>query len=247
MEGTFAVGPAKKGACGPVRAEGIHFVYDDGTPGYFFGTTVYAMLHQEDALIDETLETLQNAPFNKIRLCVFPKHYEYSHYDPKYYPFARRADGSWDPDHPCFAFWEAFEKRLLQLFALGIQVDLILFHPYDRWGFSKLPQRGNLDYLLRRFSAFPNLWWSMANEYDLFDERPMADWYEIEDFLYGHDPYRHLLSCHNIFQPYDPARPHITHLSWQTRQITRTGEMQERYGKPVSIDECSYEGDLPQN
>jgi hypothetical protein len=75
--------------------------------------------------MNETIETLRHAPFNKIRMCVFPKHYLYNNNDPKYYAFGKRPDGSWDPDHPCFAFWDAFEKRLHQLFEIGIEVDLI--------------------------------------------------------------------------------------------------------------------------
>lgn len=31
--GTFEEGPAREGIQGPVREEGIHFVYDDGTRG----------------------------------------------------------------------------------------------------------------------------------------------------------------------------------------------------------------------
>lgn len=92
-------------------------------------------MHQNSALIDETMQTLARAPFNKIRLCVFPKHYRYNTNEPEYYPFRRRPDGSWDVDHPDFVFWDQFEERLRELFSVGIQVDLILFHPYDRWDF----------------------------------------------------------------------------------------------------------------
>lgn len=73
---------------------------------------------------------------------------------------------------PDFDFWDAFEKRLNQLFDLGIQVDLILFHPYDRWGFSTLTQEENLiylDYVVRRLSAYPNIWWSCRL-------RPKREW-----------------------------------------------------------------------
>ena len=247
-EGTLAVEPAREGHHGVVRARGIHFYFDDGTPYYGFGTTVYALASQTDALMDETIETLRHAPFNKIRMCVFPKHYQYNHNEPQHYAFEKNADGTWDPAHPYYAFWDAFEKRLSQLFEAGIQVDLILFHPYDNWGFASMPQKDNLiylDYLLRRFAAFPGLWWSMANEYDLCAAKTMDDWYEIEQFIAEHDPWHHLLSNHNCFQYYDVARPAITHMSWQTKQLSRIPEMQAKYGKPVCIDECCYEGNLP--
>ena len=246
--GTFTALPAAAGNHGIVRAKGIHFYYEDGTPYYGFGTTVYAFAHQTDELMNETIETLRHAPFNKIRMCVFPKHYLYNNNDPKYYAFGKRPDGSWDPDHPCFAFWDAFEKRLHQLFEIGIEVDLILFHPYDHWGFASMPLEDNLtylDYLLRRFAAFPKMWWSMANEYDLCAAKTLDDWHGIEEFLAENDPYHHLISCHQCFHPYDVSRANITHMSWQTKQFSRIPEMQECYGKPVSIDECCYEGNLP--
>jgi hypothetical protein len=50
---------------------------------------------------------------------------------------------------------------------LGIQADLILFHPYDHWGFAAMTQKeceDTLSYAARRLSAFPNLCWSLANE-----------------------------------------------------------------------------------
>lgn len=249
-EGTFTVLPARKGSHGIVKASGTRFVYEDGTPVLFFGTTVYALMHQPEALIDETMETLKSAPFNKIRLCVFPKDYRFNHNEPEHYPFEKDADGNWDPDHPCFAFWDAFENRLGELFDLGIQVDLILFHPYDRWGFAKMSREKNLtylDYLLRRFSAYPGIWWSMANEYDLCWQKDLPDWYEIEAFIHDHDPYGHLLSNHSCVAMYDAGRPYQTHISWQTKQIGRIPEMMDKYGKPVVIDECYYEGDLPED
>ena len=102
---------------GPVRACGTHLRHADGTWFYSFGTTIYALAHQSQALMDETFDTLAHSPFNKVRLCVFPKHYNYNHNNPQYY---------------------AFEDKLLRLMDLGIEADLILFHPYDRWGFANM-------------------------------------------------------------------------------------------------------------
>lgn len=249
-EGILEIKPARKGQHGLVRAEGIHLSYEDGTPFYAFGTTVYALAHQSEALMDETIETLRKAPFNKIRMCMFPKDYKYNHNEPLFYAFEKDSDGNWDPSHPCFAFWDAFEKRLFQLFDAGIQVDLILFHPYDRWGFASMSQENNLiylEYLLRRFAALPGLWWSMSNEYDLVFHRTMEEWYQLEEYVAEKDVYHHLLSSHNCFKPYDFERENITHISWQTKQFSRISEMMKRYGKPVLVDECCYEGNLPDN
>ncbi len=232
---------------GPVRARGRGFAYADGTPFHPFGTTVYALAHQSRELIDRTFETLTAAPFNKVRLCVFPKDYDFNKNEPEHYAFEKNADGTWDTSRPCFAFWDAFEEGLRRLDSLGIQADLILFHPYDRWGFNGMGHEKDLtylDYLTRRLAAFPNIWWSLANEYEL-TARTVEEWEDIEAFVSDHDPYGHPLSCHNIFNVWDANRPRITHASIQTKDLLRLPVWQERFaGKPVLIDECAYEGDI---
>ena len=247
-EGREICEPAR-GLHGPVRAADTHFEYADGSLFIPFGTTVYALASQDDALVEQTLETLKAAPFNKVRMCVFPKHYDYNHNEPPAYPFEKNGDGSWDVNRPNIAFWHRFETILTRIAAMGIQADLILFHPYDRWGFASLPQRDNLiylDYLLRRLSAFPNIWWSLANEYDLnMDHKSLADWEEIEEYVAAHDPYRHLLSCHNCMCFWDFSRPNVTHASIQTKALTEIPRWIREYRKPVVIDECCYEGSLP--
>lgn len=157
-----------------------------GAPYIPFGTTVYALISQDDALVEQTLQSLAAAPFNKLRLCVFPKDYDYNHNEPPLYAFACREDGSWDTSRPSIAFYQRLERILRRIAALGIQLDLILFHPYDRWGFAAMPQADNfryLDYLLRRLSAMPEIWWSLANEYDLcMPKKTLADWEALEAF-----------------------------------------------------------------
>lgn len=69
-QGSETCEPADPGRHGMVRADGMHFKYADGTRYCPFGTTVYGLINQEKELIDTTMETLAEAPFNKIRLCV---------------------------------------------------------------------------------------------------------------------------------------------------------------------------------
>lgn len=240
-EGTEICQPAD-GALGLVKAVDTHFEYTDGTLFIPFGTTVYALAHQKDTLVSQTLESLKKAPFNKVRMCVFPKHYDYNHNEPPYYAFEKKADGGWDVNRPCIAFWQRLERILTRMADMGIQIDLILFHPYDRWGFAALPQQDNLiylDYLLRRLSAFPNIWWSLANEYDLCaDHKSLSDWEEIEAYVAQNDPYRHLLSNHNCMCFWDASRPNITHASLQTKGLSEIPRWIQEYKKPVVIDEC---------
>lgn len=102
----------------------------------------------------------QTAPFNKIRFCVFPKSYEFNENGPREFSFYKDAEGNWDVDHPNYKFWNHLEEVISQLQEMDIESDLILFHPYDRWGFSKLAPEQNetyLRYLVRRLSAFPGI------------------------------------------------------------------------------------------
>src|SRR5699024_230025 len=86
--GSFTVTPAGEGNHGPVRvAETYHFAYEDGTPYYSVGTTCYAWPHQPEDVIAKTLKELDRGYFNKLRFCVFPKHYIHNFKDPQTFPY----------------------------------------------------------------------------------------------------------------------------------------------------------------
>lgn len=87
-EGTFQVTEATGENHGPVRVcNTYHFAYEDGTPHYSLGTTCYVWELQDEKLQEKTLETLKNSAFNKIRFCIFPKHYDYNLHEPISYPY----------------------------------------------------------------------------------------------------------------------------------------------------------------
>lgn len=261
IRGTVSVGPAKPGDHGPVRvANRHHFRYADGTRYINVGTTAYAWNHQSEALQEETLATLAEAPFTKIRMCVFPKHYRYNETEPDLYPFPllKKGESRWRSFEPVsgwefdferveLTFFRHLEKRIADLAAIGVEADLIIFHPYDRWGFSRMtPGQDDryLRYLVARLAAFPNVWWSMANEYDLMPSKSLADWERFIEIVADTDPHGHLLSVHNCFGFYDHDHPRITHASIQRPDPARSALWRHQYGKPVSIDECCYEGDI---
>lgn len=249
-EGRETCLPADEHYHGKIITQGISFCHSDGARYLPFGTTVYALAHQPDELVAQTLETLEAAPFNKIRMCVFPKHYDYNHNDPPCFPFEKNEDGGWAVERPSLAFWHRFEHILDKLEEMDIQVDLILFHPYDCWGFSKMTMARNFIYLetvLRRLAGRPNIWWSMANEYDLLPARKTEDWYAIEEFIAAHDPFHHLLSNHACMKAYDFSRPNITHICLQTTWVEKADSYVQEFGKPVVYDEMCYEGNLVPN
>ena len=169
-KGAFSCAPAGPGNHGPVRVrDTFQLAYEDGTPHFSVGTTCYAWAHQGDEMEERTLETLKNAPFNKMRMCVFPKAYRYNFNEPVYYPYRGKPKKDWDFERFNPEFWRHFEKRVGQLRDMGIEADIIVFHPYDRWDFSKMGRENNLfylHYLVARLSAYRNVWWSFANEYD---------------------------------------------------------------------------------
>jgi hypothetical protein len=248
-QGKFQCVPASGNNHGPVEVfDTYHFRYADGTPYHQIGTTCYAWIHQGDSLEKKTLETLKHAPFNKLRMCIFPKDYTYNKNEPLYYPFERDSLGHNDYSrfHP--EFWHHLEQRLEDLLKLGIQADLILFHPYDRWGYAIMPDSVDefyLNYVLARLSAYRNVWWSAANEFDFMSNKTLPDWHRFFEILYRNDPYHHLRSIHNGFVFYDHSLPWITHASLQSTHFDSALVWRERYQKPLIYDECRYEGDVP--
>ncbi|MFF2053472.1 DUF5605 domain-containing protein [Leifsonia sp. NPDC058194] len=254
VAGAFTVtGPAPDNH-GPVRvADTFHFAHADGTRHLPLGTTAYAWTHQPDELQEQTLDTLAASPFTKLRMCLFPKAYLFNTNDPDRYPFVQREDGSFDLARFDPEYFARLEERLRRLDALGVQADLILFHAYDRWGFSDLGRAADdryLRYVVRRLAAFANVWWSLANEYDLLRAKTEDDLERFAAIVGEEDPSGHLLSIHNCFGFYDHSRPWVTHASVQRVDVYRTAEntdeWREQWGKPVVIDECAYEGDIDQ-
>ena len=248
LSGSVEVAPSD--ARGPVRADGFHFSFADGTPFTPLGTTAYAWTHQDEALQQQTLDALANTSFSKLRMGLFPKHYLYNANEPDRFVFPRTEDG-WDLERFDLEYFRALERRLKQLAELGIEADLILFHPYDRWGFSHLGKAADdryVTYVVRRLSAFPNVWWSLANEYDLLVDKNPEDWDRIGRLVRANDPYDHPLSIHNWIELWDYASDWATHCSIQ-RGNDLGGQVREwrrQFGKPVIVDECGYEGNLDQ-
>jgi len=247
--GSFICMPAQKGNHGPVMVEDtFFFAYADGIPYLSFGTTCYAWAHQGDSLAELTLKTLSKGYFNKMRMCIFPKSYDWNNNEPLYYPFEGKPLKNWDFTRLNPAFFQNIEKRLKQLDSLDIQADLIVFHPYDRWGFSSLDRATEdlyINYIIARFAAYKNVWWSMANEWDFMYDKKLSDWnYYIEQFG-KKDKFHHMLGIHNGVKFYDHSNPYITHASIQSEDTYRAKEYRLKYKKPVVFDECRYEGNIP--
>ncbi len=260
---------------GPVKVKNLHdFQYANGAAYYPLGTTAYAWIHMSEGIQEQTLASLAAAKFNKVRMCVFPKYYDLCKEEPEMYPFPVKrhvvlsGETSGKPlggevsasgnefDFSRFnpAFFRHLEKRIDELNAIGVEADLILFHPYDKgqWGFDSMPGEVNLAYIryvCARLSSFSNVWWSLANEYDYVKAKTEADWNTLIKAVRAADPYGHLCSIHGSTATYFPYwMDELTHTSVQdeapVEEPGRASILYSVYRKPVVMDEVCYEGNL---
>lgn len=264
---TFTVTAPEQGNHGPVVVDGTHFRYADGSRFFVMGTTAYVWHHRPEDVRAQTLQSFTDYGFNKIRMLFFPKQYSGSYnkvdisYEPPCYPFVSEPC-AFDFTRPNPEYFRQFEDRLEELSARDIQADVILFHPYDsgHWDIDHGMDEDNalayVRYALARFGSFRNVWWSLANEYDVVvaEDRKSShvgmerrDWDVIGSFIKARDPYHHPISCHNItFGIIYPNREWMSHVSYQHPDTyTLLGELLHSYNKPIVNDEYQYEGNLP--
>jgi hypothetical protein len=240
--------PSTPGNHGPVgTAHQFHFQHADGTPYFPFGTTTYAYLFTKDENAKASLSGMQSAHFNKSRVCVLPKPLSDNS---QILPFldTPSAPGKgtdltrFDP-----AYFHLLEQRLMDMQRANIEADLILFHPYDAWGYKAMGAEADdfyLRYTIARLAAFRNVWWSIANEYDLVKSKTMPDWDRFFRITQAEDPYSHLRSIHHSRVMYDHAKPWCTHASLQSYDFEKSAERRLAWNKPILYDEIQYEGDV---
>lgn len=253
--GSFDVFGPSPGNHGPVVVrEKYHFAYADGTPYFLLGTTLYNWLNRDTELELRTLGTLARSPFNKVRFLIFPKWMVFNQVEPPMYPYSQIGQDKFDLDRFNPEFFQHYEARIRDLQGLGIEADVILFHPYDKWGFSRMDPNHDdayLRYVVARFAAFRNVWWTMANEFDVF--RDQKDWRRLGELVEKIDPFKHLRGNHNCCRLfYDNSEPWITHVLLQDITLQRLTDVPRnasamaldarKIGKPVVVDEYGYEG-----
>ncbi len=257
--GSFVVVPAAAESHGKVKVKDQYWLeYQDGSNYYEAGTTCYAWIYQSEELREMTLKTLSKGYFNKMRMCTFPKWYEHNRKEPELYPFEGTL-GAFDYDRPNVKLFQLLDEMVLRLEALGIEADIILFHPYDKpgWDFSNMSKeqdKAYLKYVMARLGAYHNVWWSLANEFDIFRggyKSKNSNWKELVEFVAEHNTFGHMIGIHQCMTMYDHRDPNLTHCSIQRDEIyvtaENTDEWRDKFGKPVVIDECSYEGSLAYN
>lgn len=247
--GAFTVIAAGKGNHGPVRVHNtFHFAYADGTPYRQIGTTCYAWTHRPDEMEEQTLKSLAASPFSKVRMCVFPTGRNARGL--RYAPFEGTLPRDWDKTRFNPIFFQHLEKRIGDLRDLGIEADVIVFHPYDTaWGFNAMNAASDdryVRYLVARLAAYRNVWWSLSNEYDFNHAKKEADWDRLLQLVQASDPFHHLRSIHNGSLIYNHTQPWVTHASIQNGAAVLDPERavlyRDVYRKPIVYDEVKYEG-----
>ena len=255
QSGSFAVTAPSARNHGPVRvAHSYHFAYADGAPYKELGTTCYVWEWQTASLQEQTLTTLASSPFSKIRFCVFPKRYQFNTNEPPLYPFpGDPAATNWDFTQFNVKYFQHLEQRVQDVGRLGIEADIILFHPYDEghWGFDRMPADVDdryLHYVVARLAAYRNVWWSLANEWDFMKRKKESDFVRFGETVSRDDPYHHLLSIHHGTRLFNHNLPWITHASIQSGAAVqapgRARAYRDTYQKPIVYDEVQYEGNI---
>ena len=262
IRGALECVAAQAGNRGPVgTAHQFHFQYADGTPYFPFGTTCYAYGFIGDPWDAMTLAELKRVGFNKVRLCLLPK--PLGQRKPVAMPFephgpdsaataasldnGSAGEGRFDLTRLNPEYFRHVEKRVQDLLAADIQADLILFHPYDGWGFKSMGAEADdryLRYAVARLSAYRNVWWSIANEYDLVKSKSIADWDRFFRIVQQSDPYGRLRSIHHSRVPYDHSKPWCTHASLQEYDFDKSPDRLAAWNKPIIYDEVQYEGNI---
>lgn len=242
---------------GPIRIANIwYFKYADGTPYFQVGTTCYQWTSESKELQDQTIKTLSTAPFNKIRMCIFPKWYIYNRTEPVMAAYENITDSTFNLNKFNPAYWDNLEERILQLGKMGIQADIVLFHPYDKWGFATMtmPQYEKyIRYAIARLAPYQNVWWSIANEFDFMTvparknhsgNMQKEDWDHFFQLIQSEDPFHRFISIHNGTVWYDHTKSWVSHASIQNSKLDQGLDLRLKYKKPVVYDECKYEGNI---
>lgn len=269
LSGRFVVNEADAKNHGPVRtANTYHFAYEDGQAYYPIGTTSNNWHLKYDGDIAASLKTIKESGFNKVRFSVFPYHNEYHLDDPQYFPYdgtpmsphvltkdnvqeytGKNENNQFQYTRFNTEYFKHLETCIQELSKVGIETDLVLFHPYDRWGFDQMNEQENdlyLSYVVNRLSGYHNVWWSLADGWDEDQNKSLKDWEHYADLLVRKDPYHHLRSIHNCHEVYDCTRPWITHASIGSDDLYRSAEYVDayrlRFHKPIIMENLGGEG-----
>ena len=259
--GSFRCTEARLGNHGPVGVSNtFQFAYNDSTPFYPFGTTCYGFLYVSLEDYQASLDGVCRVGFNKVRMSLMAKASAHGVSRVPFSPYpqprtdatgrcvcARTASGSvvdlnsYNPE-----YFDEVDARIRSLLANNVQAELILFYPHDPLSSNlrAVDCRSYIEYVVARFSAYRNVWWSISNEYDLIKRWSVADWITVLNMVAENDPYGRLRSIHHSATRFDHSIPLLSHVSLQEYDFQNAERYRAAWRKPIIWDEVEYEGDI---
>ena len=196
QEGTLQVTPATAQQHGFVRRDAehpYHFVYDDGTRYYMWGTTYYNMVL--NALQGDRWKTAIDSAMvygiNKIRVFANSAQSEKTPY-PRQHPFVVTDDSTIHYDQLNTAYWPALDSIVEYAYQREMIVDLMPFgYGADVYGTATQDER-YLRYVLARYAAYPNVIWCLVNEWNYIHKdhgKNKPYWNQLGQLVREEDPW----------------------------------------------------------
>jgi len=173
-------------------AHPYHFIYDDSTRYYMFGTTYYNMVL--NAVAGDRWKTAIDSALlvgiNKMRVFANSEKSEKTPY-PRVHPFVEQPDTldytRLNPD-----YWKALDRIVQYSFEKGMLVDLIMLgYGAETYATPALDQQ-YIRYLLARYAAYPNIIWCLTNEWNYIYRdygRGKPYWNTLGRMVRNEDPY----------------------------------------------------------
>lgn len=194
-KGIIKVNPTKMKNHGFVRRDKkypYHFIFDDGTRYFMFGTTYYNMVL--NACAGKRWKTAVDSALvfgiNKMRVFTNSSKSSKTPY-PNVSPFLQN-DDSIDYNHLNPAYWNALDKVVDYAFQKGMVVDLIMLGYGAETYATKVLDKTYIRYLLARYAAYPNIIWCLTNEWNYIYRdygRGKPFWNSVGEIVRHEDPY----------------------------------------------------------
>ena len=170
-----------------------HFVYDDGTRYYMWGTTYYNMVL--NALQGDRWKTAIDSAMaygiNKIRIFANSTKSDKTPY-PRQHPFLTIGKDSVLYDQLNISYWQALDSIVHYAYQRGMIVDLMPFG-YGAEVYSTVPQEEHyLRYVVSRYAAYPNVIWCLVNEWNYISRDYGKDkpyWNQMGRLVRDEDPW----------------------------------------------------------
>ena len=163
------------------------FLFDDGTRFLMVGQTYYELVRYAAVNDDwkESVDQSEKYGFSKIRILLWIWNAGNSPF-PKIYPFSQR-----NKDRININYFKIFDKVIEYLNEKEVIADVILM-PDLKDAFGSLEQdKRYFRYAIARYAAYPNVIWTLANEWEYTPYGENSKWYwdTIGEMVSKEDPW----------------------------------------------------------